>query len=408
MDPEQNITVNGISYHLIHVITCEPEMTMVEPQFDRWYAGGNAEAGLKAIVKAGNVYINGIRIPYVLPDGTVSTERFTVNAEDAIWKVDGGWAWKTHKQRNWDEKFFLPRLEAAIGYKLLEPVSLDTAAYLFTKYITHVGGQKVGLYAAEGHDTADLVTSEFINGIFVSRMEAADGNVIFYDWEGKPISFVFPAENVDPQIVPPCMIFYMDCGPKGMAARHAVPVRGRLAPDPSNPRFPMFRPAGSDEFLHCGDAFIGKRFPEQYRPTQFLRCHRRTDQFNADVDVIAWCITPDELRVNGFTRVDPMAALRHAVDFCRANTAGIFVSADGSDVPAGTPWVTPEVMAPYTEKLAECEAVLAAGCEDKFAVDKLIYDLGNVYGGGEDLHSRGPMKMNPLGVMGNAEQNLTI
>ena len=111
----------------------------------------------------------------------------------------------------------------------------------------------------------------------------------------------------------------------------------------------------------------------------------------------------DELpnHVIGFTRGEGAPkALAHAVEYAEEVTKDIVVSADGSDVASDAYWVTEEIWTPFAEKLAEAKAMVEDGTADNFACDLMLFELGNVLGGTEDLNSHGPMKMNPLGVIG--------
>lgn len=408
---------DGKEYYKLDTITCVGEtngvgMAMTEKQFDSYYAEGSAEAGVRAISKAANVYVNGQRLPYETANGTISTESLLINGseETGLWKVDGGWAWSVHKQRSWNDGFFMPKVEA--DYEAGAPVDLETARFLFTKHLSFVKGQTVELYAELGSEKVSVISTTMLTSTLVGGMENKDGVTRFTHAHGDALGIDFPTENVDQAIRPGDMMIYWQDGEKGWVAKRAVAVSGRLIEntDPNNPdaiKQPYFRPDGAAENIGAGDSLIGKNFEEEFRHTQFIRGHRRTDQYAVTDNLIMWSSDEGENHVIGFTRGDSaLPALKHAIVYAEETTKDVRVSKDGSDVPANFYWVTAEIWEPYAEKLAEAKKMADAGTAGNLAYDKMLFELGNVLGGTEDLNSKGPMKMNPLGVVGSMKIGL--
>ncbi|MBR6088732.1 MAG: hypothetical protein IKP86_02285 [Anaerolineaceae bacterium] len=398
---------NGQTYEKIYTVVCDSSLTLIDPQFDRYFAEGSAEAGVRAISKTGNVFVNGQQIPYTLEDGTVSSEALVVNGENAIWQVEGGWAWKVHLQRQWDDGFFMPRVEE--NYVQGAPVDLETAAYLYTKHIAYMIGQTVEFYALPGESTASLISTTYLTSTMVGELVKEGDTVTVLGTDGSEKG-VFAAENFDDSIQPEDLMIYWEDGVRGWTAKRAYAQVGRLIEntDPNNDnaiKEPFFLENGASETITTGDSYIGKSFGEAFRHTQFIRGERRTDQYkNEDEVIIMW--SSDELpdHVIGFTRGEgAYKALVHAIAYAEEVTKDVVVSADGTDVEAGKYWVPEDIWTPFAEKLAEANAMAEAAASSNVEYDEMLFALGNVLGGTEDLNSKGPMKMNPLGVIGTMQ-----
>ncbi len=403
-EPETAV-FNGEEYVKLYTVVCDSSLTMIDEQFDQYYEGGSAADGVAAIAKAGNVFVNGQQVPHMAEDGTVTPEKLVVNGEDAIWPVQGGWAWKAHLQRQWNDGFFMPQVEE--NYASGEPVDLDTAVYLYTKHIAYMVGQTVELYAKPGEDFASVISTTYYDSTLVAGIQTEDGVTRFTGTDGSDIGFEFPAENVDEAIQPGDMMVFWQDGVQGWTAKRAVSQVGRLIEntDPADEeanKHPFFLENGADEPITTGDSYIGKSFAEAFRHTQFIRGERRTDQYNNEDEVIImWSSDEGQDHVIGFTRGDGApAALAHAVAYAEEVTKDIVVSADGTDVPSDTYWVTEEIWNAFAGQLQAAKDMVAAGTANNFECDEMLFELGNALGGTEDLNSHGPMKMNPLGVVG--------
>ena len=406
-EAKETAVFNGQEYEKIYTVVCDSSLTLIDPQFDSYFAEGSAEAGVRAISKAGNVYVNGQQIPYTLEDGTISAEKLVVNGADAIWQVEGGWAWKAHLQRQWDDGFFMPRVEE--NYVQGAPVDLETAAYLYTKHIAYMIGQTVEFYALPGETTCSLISTTYLTSTLVGAIEKDGDTVKVLGTDGQEMG-VFSAENFDDSIQADDMMIYWEDGVKGWTAKRAYSQVGRLIEntDPDNEnaiKEPFFLENGASETITTGDSYIGKSFGEAFRHTQFIRGERRTDQYNNEDEVIImWSSDSGKDHVIGFTRGEgAFKALEHAIAYAEEVTKDIKISADGTDIPKDQYWVTEDIWTPFAEKLAEAKEMVAAAASTNVQYEEMIFELGNVLGGTEDLNSKGPMKMNPLAVIGTMQ-----
>ncbi len=415
----ETVEFGGKEYYKLDTIICEGStkgvgLAMTDPRFDSYYAEGTAEAGVKAISDAARVYVNGSQLPYETSDGKFSTESLLINSseETGIWKVDGGWAWSVHRQRSYSDDFFMPKVES--NFKAGTPVDLETARFLFTKYISFIKGQTVELYAEPGSEKVSLISTTMLTSTSVSKVETKDSITRFTRASGDALGIDFPAENVDKAIKPGDLMIYWQDGEKGWMAKRAIAVSGRLIEntDPNNPdaiKEPYFLPDGATETIGAGDSLIGKNFEEEFRHTQFIRGHRRTDQYAFEGSLIMWSSDENPDHVIGFTRGDSaLDALKHAIAYAEKATKDVVVSEDGTDVPASKYWVSKEIWDAFAKTLAEAKEMAEAGTAGDFAYDKMLFDLGNDLGGTEDLNSKGPLKMNPLGVIGSMQPGTKV
>ncbi len=401
----ETITVDGVEYYLLYSYNCENDTSLLDEEFSQYFENGDNTAGLYAITNAGNVYVNGVRIPYTTESGEVSAESMVVNDEECIWQVDGGWAWKTHLTRQWDDEFNMPYLEGEEDYVAGQPLTLEDATFKYTQYLTIYGGQTLEFYAEVGSEYVSLLKTTMLTSALVGSMETADGVTTFYSPTGEEIIEI-NEENVDSAIEAGDMMIYWNDGELGWVCQRAVSYVGVLIEntDPDNEeamKEPYFQVSETGEIMTTGDSEIGKNFDEQYRHTQFIRGHRRTDQYNYDGELIMWCSNESPDTVIGFTRADSAyGALEHAVAYAEEVTAEIVVSEDGTDVATDTYWVTQDIWDEFIEGLEAAKALLEDETATSNDYDAMILELGNVLGGTEDLVVESVMKANPLGVVG--------
>ena len=387
---------------------------LTDDEFSKYFKDGDAEAGINEIVKNGLVFCNGQRIPYVLPDGSYSsTEMRLGTGHEGVWQEednDEGWAWFAHVQRRYNEDMWLPSLEPDFEPGRL--LSLQEAGFMFVKYLMHISGQTVELYAEEGTDYAGLITTTFYQVTLIHDYTKEDGFVHFTAMDNNnlkcDLAVDFPQENVDPSIKPEDMIVYWNDEQTGWHAIRAVSRSGFLIEntDPNDPdayKHPYFLTVDG-QMLTTGDSFVGKDLKEAFTHTQFMRGHRRTDQYNFEYPVIMWSSNENPDTSVGFTRGDnARPALEHAVAYCEDAVKDIVVSEDGTDVPTDVLWVPQEAMDAFNARLAEAKAMLEEGTATNFEYDEMLINLANDFGGVEDKYSTLPFRPNPLGVMGSAE-----
>ena len=327
--------------------------------------------------------------------------------ENGIWEEDGSWAWQAHNLRSWKDDRFMPEIEGE-DFVPGELVDFETAAFMYTKYLSMLRGQTVELWAEEGSDKASLISTTYLVSSLISKIEEQDGIIRMYNSYGELLEPEFPAENVADDVDEGDMIIFWQDSEKGWCAHQAVKSVGHLientdTEDPEAIKHPLWQEDGAEGTVSTTDSLIEKKIGTAFTHTQFIRGHRRTDQYNVDGSIIMWSSGEAEGTVLGFSRAETAReALQHAVDYTKEVTAGVVTSEDGSDVAADTYWVTPEIWDEFEAGLQAAEAMLENEEATDIEMDIMIFDLGNVLGGTEDKNSNGP-KFNPPGVVGSME-----
>ena len=407
-EPQSEILeADGKKYHKIYTIIDDEYLTMTDPQFDQYYAEGNAEEGVRNIVKAGNVYINGHKIPYQNEAGEVVLDGYERGFENGIWEEEGGWAWQAHNLRSWRDDRFMPEIEGD-SFVPGELTDFETAAFMYTKYLSMLRGQTVDLWAEEGSDKASLISTTYLVSSLISKIEEQDGIIRMYNSYGELLEPEFPAENVADDVDEGDMIIFWLDSKKGWCAHQAVKSVGHLVEntDPDDPeaiKHPFWLEDGAEGTVSTTDSLIEKKIGTAFTHTQFIRGHRRTDQYNVDGSIIMWSSNESEGTVLGFSRGDTAKeALQHSVDYAEEVTADVVVSEDGTDVASDTYWVTSEIWDEFQSGLDAAKAMLENEETTNLEMDIMTFELGNVLGGTEDKNSNGP-KFNPPGVVGSME-----
>jgi len=407
------------------------QVHLASPEFDRFYKDGDAEAGLAEIVKAGEVYVNGYRIPYVQEDGSYSTTDFVINGGQNVWQVDEEndlWAWQAHQYWKW-EGGPMGDLGNVPGYVSGQPVPFETAIMLYVRYMGNVRGQAVRLLAKPGEDYVSRIEFTRVDTSILSEIEENDdGTVCLRGATGsrpylRPLegaaspepgederdyAICFPADNVDPALQPGDGVVFYELNGKGWCADRAMEIRGCLIENTDEGEQPDHHPYIDYE---------GERFPVwdsladkvgAFNFTQFIKGYRRTDQFANETEVSMWCSCDAPLPFAFSYPVDTaVEALAHAVEYTRAFADELEVSEDGSDVPTTKQWVPQEAMDTFRDELANAEELLAQAEETpedilvSFAIADEIGALGNAFGGREG--NVGPGANNSLGIAGSAE-----
>ena len=406
--------VDGKTYVQIASLPGYNGGSLTEDQYKKYFKDEDPVAGIQEIVANGLVFCNGQRIPYVLPNGELSsTEMRLGTGHEGVWQEEAkedGWAWFAHVQRRYSEDMWLPSIEADFVPGKLLP--LKDAAFMFVKYLMHISGQTVNIFAEKGTDTAALITTTFYQVTLIHSFTKENGIVHFTAMDNDnlvcDLDADFPQENVDPSIKPEDMIVFWNDEQTGWHAVRAVGRAGFLIEntDPTDRdayKHPYFLTLDG-QLLTTGDSFVGKNLKEAFTHTQFMRGHRRTDQYHFSMPVIMWSSNENPDTSVGFSRGDnARPALEYAVAYCEDAVKDIVVSADGTDVSKDTLWVPQEIMDAFQTKLAEAKAMLEEGTATNFEYDEMLINLANVYGGTEDKFSTLPFRPNPLGVVGTAE-----
>jgi len=352
------------------------------------YFGGDALAGVEALLDQGKVSVNGIRVPAAETDTTL----YKVNGIDSLWwnttLTPNTWGYAVHKYV-WN--YGAPGL-GGVSYSPL-PWTFREARLQFVQDLSRRFGRMITLTidaAAEKAVSVDMTETESlvvasidVHGAttYIKRsaftLETGRYPVRFDVNAMGPDGMGFPTENVDPALrVGDFAVWWQ--GPDGWHLKRAVPVTGLL--------LLVSKGVYSIDGVTQPTEADCSRFNlnSANRPTQFYTANTRLGL--GGIPATAWCV-PETGNPIGFTRgsdANAKAALALAVTNANAAKAGVLVSAagDGSDVSAapGTKWVTAAAMDAYNAALAAAEAVSGNTASGAIACDTAIYDLSLALG----------------------------
>jgi hypothetical protein len=346
------------------------------------YFEGDALAGVKALLNAGKVYVNGLKVPATESETTL----YQVNGIDSLWWNAGQstWGYAVHK---YVYNYGTPPLA---GVTVL-PMTFDVARLSFIETMSSKRGRTVTLtldpatHQAVRIDITEMETV-LIGGIETHGATTTINRTSFTLETGRyPARFdvngvTFPTENVDTTIqVGDFAVWWL--GPTGWNLERCVPVVGILTKDASN----YYHINETDVRYEADCSRFNLATPN--RPTQFFTAHTRLGLGNLPVTV--WCM-PDTGNPIGFTHgnyADSKAALALAITNATAAKTGVVVATDAASVPAGTKWVTQAAMDTFNAALAAAQAVYNDNASVLAAFDSAIYALSGALGVGGNTPS---------------------
>jgi predicted small lipoprotein YifL len=332
------------------------------------YFGGSAATGVEALLNAGKVYVNGIKVPAAENE----TADYQVNGVSSIYKKDSGWGFNVHKTTSADN------------------LSFDAARLGFFETITTVRGHKTVLYGDKTTGQVNKIDTQSYDVVRITYFEDHGGIVDKIDRGDFALetnrvrpdvnNIVFHSSRFDQEIkVGDFALYYY--GPSGWVMQKAVPVQGTLSKNDKG--FFVINKGKSDEYVKIESNVSRYNLIICNRPTQFFTAYNRLGL--TELSVITWC-TPTGHPI-GFTYGDKAAAkeaLSLAIKNATAAKDGVAVSADGKNVAKGKKWVAQADMDTYNAALADAQTVLNSNSTPVQGYDAAIYDLAQALGeGGE-------------------------
>jgi hypothetical protein len=304
------------------------------------YFGGNAVDGVKALLTAGNVHVNGIPVPAT--EGV--TVDYQVNGVSSLYKKSSGWGYNVHKTTSADN------------------LSFDAAKLGFIETVTTVRGHKTFLYGDKASGQVNKIDAQSYEVVRIAYFEDHGGNVDKIDRGDFKLEtnrirpdvnlITVKSSNFDNNIkIGDFALYYQ--GADGWAMLKAVPVTGTLSRDAKG-NF-VTNAGKSDEHVSVESNVSRYNLIDGNRPTQFLTAYTRLGLGN--LSIVTWR-TPTGHPI-GFTygdRVAAKAALSAAIKNATAAKNNVVVSVDGTDVAKGTIWVTQADMDEYNAALAAAQA----------------------------------------------------
>jgi hypothetical protein len=332
------------------------------------YFGGNAAEGVKALLAAGKVYVNGIQVPATEKD----TVDYQVNGVSSLYKTNTGWGFNVHKTTSAGN------------------LSFDAARLGFEETITTVLGHVTVLYGDSATNQVNKIDTESFDVFRITYFEDHGGTVDKID-RGD---FALETARVRPDVklisvnssdfdreiqVGDFVLYYY--GPSGWIMKKAVPVKGTLSKNKAG-EF-VVNAGKSDEYVKIESNVSRYNLGDPGRPTQVLGAYKNLGL--EEIPVVTWC-TPTGHPI-GFTYGDKTAAkaaLSVAIEHATAAKANVAVSADGTDVAKGKMWVAQADLDTYNAAIAKAQAARNKNGTAVQEYDAAIYALALALGqGGE-------------------------
>ena len=342
----------------IYQIVNDGSTTLTDAKYDSYYKEGTAKAGVEALLNAGKVYINGI----ALPKTEGETEMYNINNFQALYKGDKGWGYEVHKTKTDTNMSFA---DARIG--LIEMVS--TVCGHTTKLYLGADGkvEKIDASNVESVFVTDIishgVTTEIKRGEFqleTNRGARPDVNDIAF------------AINDEVEIGDMVYYYY---GADGWVCFKAPSVTGTIEHSDSI--------AGGKGYIINGTDARRESNVSRYnlrnfnRPTQFWNAYSALGLTEIAVNV--WCTSTGN--PIGFSYgTNGKAAMKKAVETCKAALEGVVISEDGEGLAAGTRWIAQEYMTEFQTALAAAEKYSKSNAIGVCEWDQYIYELAAALG----------------------------
>ncbi|KAF7949579.1 uncharacterized protein EAE97_003088 [Botrytis byssoidea] len=296
-------------------------------QYDQYFEQGSALEGVKALIAAGQVYINLWSIP--------STEASFKSSSDCL--SDG----YTLNQVAWLSSNAMA--ESWLGGYKAETAEDSYDAAALSVITSIVAGLEVRFWDTNGDGYTDLIDADYLEGVTVDTItENANGTFSVYrgniDVENKTPyeGTIFEAEcfagsgiaieaaNFDTTIKSGdvCLFWY---GPSGWAMERALEINGLFVDGADHTFYDIAGVTYEDAMLFSRDNLFISNRPGEFTDTQ--KFFGLTNDTAAGLDVSLWLVP--------VTNAGNSAAfLTRAVAQAQAELANVTISADGSDVPS--------------------------------------------------------------------------
>ena len=339
------------------------DTTMITDAAYDEYFGGSAVKGVKALLAAGKVYVNGVQVP-AAEDNTVD---YQVNGVASLYKTNSGWGYNVHKTTSANN------------------LSFEAARLGFFETITTVRGHSTVLYGDGATGQANRIDAESFDVVRLAEITRYNESIHIvrgdFELETNRIrpdvnNIVFHSSKFDNEIlVGDIAVFYY--GTDGWVIEKAVPVAGTLSKNEDGDF--VINKGRSDEYVHIESNVSRYNLIDCNRPTQFYTAYVSLGM--TEIPVVTWC-TPTGHPI-GFTYGD-RAASKEALSLALANATtakeNVVVSADGMDVAEGAMWIAQEDLDEYDSVIAAAQAAYNRNLTAVQEFDTAIYTLGLALG----------------------------
>jgi hypothetical protein len=324
---------------------------------------------LEALLDAGKVYVNGIKIP-------AEADVFSMNGNQGIWQdKDGHWTWMAHDKLNSDRR---DHSDSSLDF------SYEFARRRFVIAVSALRGMKTTIWAEQGKNVSSRVEFEIKSGGQVEKIFANnDTTTVYgvpidatsYDTDGGPNDRqprTLPTANFDKSSEEGETVLYW-YDDDGWHMERAIPVQGIMtATDHFN--------INVDGKKYSDALIVRYNMQEGSRPSQVILAVNTLEPLK-EIPITLW--NTDTGYVVGLSHMEYADdALKAAIDYVEKYASGnnIIVSTAEDGAFVGQNWVTQEVMDNFDNFLAIAKSVLANPDSSNAQMDAATQHLQVAFG----------------------------
>jgi hypothetical protein len=364
-----------------------PVVTVSDAQYSQYFRQDSAEAGVKAVIAAGEFYINGFAIPATEAEFTAKYPNgYTVNQANWLFKSEAGWMGGNGGGR--------------------EPLgSYDAAAFATATGLP--AGLEVRLYDTDADGYTDLIETQYLEGLVVNKI-TDNGNGTYSVYRGDlDLSITYSSNdgrlfdgahftvtsgevikkaNLDAAIKEGDGVLFW-FGPDGWVLDKAIEINGIFVEGIDHEYYQMDNVKYQDAMRFSRDnLFISNRNGE------FANAHKYfgLNDNKEGLKVSLWLVpTTDYPSVTGApvgltSNENAGAFLAKAIAVAKAKLGSVVVSAGGADA-IGKTWTTQAAYDELSAAIARAEASLTSN-KNSVLLDYQIYLLYlTLHGSNDDI-----------------------
>ncbi|MCD8129229.1 MAG: hypothetical protein LUD54_06590 [Oscillospiraceae bacterium] len=357
------------------------DSTIDDSKYDGLYEEASAEDGIKAIIAAGEFYINGFAFPAT---AEAAADGFLVN--QSTWLSAAEYA---------DEEAYLaaaytsvlnkgnnPYMQAAGTEYLLYDTDAD--GYADRIEMLYLEGIIVANYTDNGNGTYSIDRGEFPDGLAVTGDK--DGRTHDADhFAAGQEGYEVKAENFDAEIQPGDVVLF-SYTPDGWVLQRAIPVTGLFTNGADHDSYEIDGVSYEDAMKFSRDNIIvSNRNGEFTNAQKYFGFMNNTDGLTVTLWIAPTVGETVGAPVGMTSDGNSDTYLEHAIVWAQTRLDAVEVSEDGSELAAGTSYVLQAVHDELADVIASAQEVLESGCYDcikDFQVYRLYLCLN---GTGDDI-----------------------
>ncbi|MCC8091370.1 MAG: hypothetical protein LIO55_08335 [Oscillospiraceae bacterium] len=357
------------------------DSTIDDSKYDGLYEEASAEDGIKAIIAAGEFYINGFAFPAT---AEAAADGFLVN--QSTWLSAAEYA---------DEEAYLaaaytsvlnkgnnPYMQAAGTEYLLYDTDADS--YADRIEMLYLEGIIVADYADNGDGTYSIDRGEFPDGLAVTGDK--DGRTHDADhFAAGQEGYEVKAENFDAEIQPGDVALF-SYTPDGWVLQRAIPVTGLFTNGADHDSYEIDGVSYEDAMKFSRDNIIvSNRNGEFTNAQKYFGFMNNTDGLTVTLWIAPTVGETVGAPVGMTSDGNSDTYLERAIAWAQTRLDAVEVSEDGSGLAVGTSYVSQAVHDELADVIASAQEVLESGCYDcikDFQVYRLYLCLN---GTGDDI-----------------------